>query len=279
MSSTETTIIRSGGFVCSNTNIWARGLFPPSATDNNEANDNSNQHIFDFQSFPSNTSLLIDICLNDENKIKFACAKGSCIIVSSFHCQSIISSQQQQHSKCTPLIIQQTVRSDKSNKQRTLSSSSLPPSSMLNLENPISCLCWLNPDVIAVGYRNGVFRCYSGLTGELLLSKLFQKGKATLMSLKIFPCCISNETMDTREKGLWGLYRDGSIICIRMKDLLDGAYNVNANVKYKRWKCQQRSKHIVPLDFVCSIPFRVDTFDLRPKVGVNINVVGEDRST
>ena len=135
MSSTETTIIRSGGFVCSNTNIWARGLFPPSATDNNEANNSSNQHIFDFQSFPSNTSLLIDICLNDENKIKFACAKGSCIIVSTFQCQSIISpQQQQQHSKCTPLIIQQTVRSDKSNKQRTVSSSSLPPSSNLNLE-------------------------------------------------------------------------------------------------------------------------------------------------
>ena len=174
-----------------------------------------------------------------------------------------------------PLIIQQNVHSDKSNKKSS-SSNSYKSSSLNNNENPISCLCWLTPDVIAVGYRNGVFRCYSGMTGELLLSKLFQKGKATLMSLKIFQCCISNETMDTREKGLWALYRDGSIVCIRMKDLLDGAYDVNNDVKYKRWKCQQRSKHIVPLDFVCSIPFRVDTFDLRPKVGININIAGED---
>ena len=281
------TVVRSGGFICSNTNIWARGLFPPPPpshpqhnnnlveddNNNNNNNNNNNQHIFEFQSFPHNTSLLIDICLKDENTIKFACAKGSCIVLSTFHCQS--SSSSQQHSKCIPLIIQQNVHSDKSNKKSS-SSNSYKSSSLNNNENPISCLCWLTPDVIAVGYRNGVFRCYSGMTGELLLSKLFQKGKATLMSLKIFQCCISNETMDTREKGLWALYRDGSIVCIRMKDLLDGAYDVNNDVKYKRWKCQQRSKHIVPLDFVCSIPFRVDTFDLRPKVGININIAGED---
>ena len=121
-----------------------------------------------------------------------------------------------------------------------------------------------------------MLRCYSGLTGELLLSKLFQKGKATLVSLRIFRCSVSDDTMDTREKGLWALYRDGSIVCIRLKDLLDGAYNVNNHVKYKRWKCKQRNKHITPLDFVCSIPFRTEPFDLRPKVGVNISVSGED---
>ena len=54
----------------------------------------------------------------DENTIKFACAKGSCIVLSTFHCQS--SSSSQQHSKCLPLIIQQNVHSDKSNKKKLL---------------------------------------------------------------------------------------------------------------------------------------------------------------
>ena len=248
----ESTVFRRlGTLVCSNTNIWARGLFPPEQNDRQgEDPKSSSFSLNQFKRFPHDIALKVDMLLvEEEGAVLFATARGSFVAVAKF---SLLGGGKKTGA---PLVIQQHVG--------------------LKSGNSIKALLWINKDVLAVGYKNGVLRLYSSTTGELLLSTLLNKQKATLMGLKVFYGSNTN-----KEMCLWALYRNGVVARIALAELFEAIASSAPREKalyYQRWKCLKRGSAIVPLDFACGLPFRPTSFESRPRqFGANLLIVGEN---